>query len=100
MGLKKILWVIVAVGVAYLPLGWLMALLGKPAGLRGMQRCLVQPYLSPALFQAAGFFAGMASPLLNKGQVGIGQVTAVLLLPICTLLAATVFHSSHELLTA
>lgn len=100
LGLTKVLWIVVVVGLVYLPIGWLMALLGHPAGLRSMQRCLVQPYLSPVLFQTSGFFAGMATPLLNRGHVGLAQITAVLLLPVCTLAVATIFHSSHELLTS
>lgn len=81
------------IGGVYFPIGLVLAITGHRQPLRYYQRRLIQPFLTPALFQTAGLFAGIYVPLLNAGQL-----TLWVAFPLAVVALAVVSHSANELL--
>lgn len=80
------------VGLFYLLAGTLMAVTGNPLMLRRAQRMIIQPILTPVLFQIAGIGGGMGAPQINQGDL------LPLGFPISTVLFALFAHHAYEFL--
>lgn len=90
--LSTINFVVGICGIFYLGAGLLLYFTGYKLKLREVQRKIFQPFLAPTLFVVAGYFLGIAAPLMSSPEFGVALVMAALIL-----FLATVFASIYEI---
>lgn len=82
-------------GIFYISAGLLLYFTGYKQKLRVVQRKVFQPFFAPTLFLVAGYFLGIAAPLMSDIRYGWALAMAM---AACILILATVVTSIYEIL--
>lgn len=86
--LNTINFVVGICGIFYLSAGLLLYFTGYKLKLREIQRKIFQPFFAPTLFVVAGYFLGIAAPLMSTLKFGVALIMAVSILVLATIVAS------------
>jgi uncharacterized membrane protein len=86
--LKSINFILALCGIFYLFAGVALYFSGYKLKLREIQRKVFQPFLAPTLFLVAGYFLGIASPLMSRIEYGWALAMSLSILILATVVAS------------
>ena len=83
-------------GIVYLLIGLLFYFTGQKLKFREIQRRIFQPFVVPTLFVVAGYFLGIAAPLMGSIEYGVSLVIAISVLGLATAIASIYEIFEHQ----